>query len=61
MSTTIRVSDEVLADLHKMQQPRESYNDLLVRLIHMAQPVLEAAELMSEVSSIRRRLEKEDR
>lgn len=49
MNKTMKVSDEVFEDLRRLQQPRETYSDVVKRLVNLhgvisaARPMLEGA------------------
>ena len=46
MSKQIRVSDEVYERLHEMQRPRETFSELVERLMRVYKSLFEASNLL---------------
>ncbi len=59
MHHSIKVRDEVYDDLRRLQRPRETYNEVISRLLMIAKPLLEAARILGPSHSLMERPKKE--
>lgn len=59
MSRPIKVSNEVYEKLQKLQRPRESYSEVIERLLMMTEPLLEASRLLGSAHYLTERPKQE--